>query len=636
MMTSTPYDCYRNTKYFASLDALRCLSILAVIWHHTAGAVYAGVPLLLRGMHGVTLFFAISGFLITTLLLRERQAHGAISLRRFYMRRTLRIFPLYYTVIGLYILAVTLLERHSDTGRQFMDNLPYYLTYTSNWFVRTDDHSQRIIFYFAWSLATEEQFYLVWPWIERFSRRWVAPLIMAAALVGVYLLQTGMLDGVLAPGSMPYIIAGSVAPAICMGVLLAHVLHDRRGFSLLWSVIGRRISPLILLAIVFLALSLPADGWEWLYNAVLVFSMTLLVGSMVIREDHVLARWCAIPLVRHIGVVSYGMYLLHMLVANGVTRGMSVIGLSHPVLKFLMVSVAAFIAAMISYHYYESWFLRLKERFSSDPRAANPAASPKNARLPVVTLCGIRLHAVTESQCVDHILNELDAQRGGWVVTPNLDHLRRLVRDDSFATLCGGASLMVADGMPLVWASRLQGTPLPQRVAGSNLISSLSAAAAKRGRRIFLLGGDPGSADRAAAVLQSRHSHLRVVGTLCPPVGFERDEEQLRRLHDAVLAAKPDIIYVALGSPKQELLIDQLREILPGAWWLGVGISFSFLCGQVRRAPRWMQQCGLEWLHRLYQEPRRLAKRYLVDCLPFGVRLLAGAIVSPPVKLGNL
>lgn len=232
------------------------------------------------------------------------------------------------------------------------------------------------------------------------------------------------------------------------------------------------------------------------------------------------------------------------------------------------------------------------------------------------------LHAITEQRAMEHILSELDAGRGGMLVTPNLDHLYRCVNDLSFAALVAEADLVVADGMPLVWAAKIQGTPLPARVAGSDLIWSLSESAARRGRSVYLLGGDPGTAEKAARILSEKYENLRVAGTMCPPIGFERDEHEIARIINALATARPDIVYVALGSPKQERLICRIRKSLPQAWWLGVGISFSFVCGDVRRAPRWMQKTGLEWVHRLIQEPRRLFKRYMVVGIPFAARLL--------------
>jgi N-acetylglucosaminyldiphosphoundecaprenol N-acetyl-beta-D-mannosaminyltransferase len=265
-------------------------------------------------------------------------------------------------------------------------------------------------------------------------------------------------------------------------------------------------------------------------------------------------------------------------------------------------------------------------------RSVRSAAPLPAASLPAINLHGVRLHAITEQRANEHILDELDAGRGGAVVTPNLDHLRRYTRDLSFGALVSEAELVVADGMPLIWASRLQRTPLPQRVAGSDLISSLSAAAAKRGRSIFLLGGMPGTADGAAAVLQRLNPELRVAGTHCPPFGFEENAAEMDNIIAILSTAKPDIVFVALGSPKQEYLIQQIRGILPQAWWLGVGISFSFLCGEVRRAPRWLQKIGMEWLHRLFQDPKRLFHRYIVVGIPFGASMMSRALVRGLAK----
>jgi N-acetylglucosaminyldiphosphoundecaprenol N-acetyl-beta-D-mannosaminyltransferase len=260
---------------------------------------------------------------------------------------------------------------------------------------------------------------------------------------------------------------------------------------------------------------------------------------------------------------------------------------------------------------------------------------PSN-KLPSIELCDVKLHSVTERQCVDFILEEIDAGRGGVVVTPNLDHLRRCVRDRLFGSLVAEADLVVADGMPLVWASRLQKTPLPERVAGSNLISSLSRGAAERGKSVFLLGGAEGTAAKAAEILQQRYPGLKVVGTLCPEIGFEGRPREMAEIVSMLTQTKPDIVFVGLGSPKQEHQIAKLRPNLPNSWWLGVGVSFSFLTGHVKRAPLWMQKRGLEWVHRLYQEPRKLFKRYIVFGIPFAARLFLQSLInSIPARLGR-
>ena len=262
-------------------------------------------------------------------------------------------------------------------------------------------------------------------------------------------------------------------------------------------------------------------------------------------------------------------------------------------------------------------------------------APPRSGALPEVELQGVGLHAISQVECVEYVLDELDAGRGGWVVTPNLDHMRRLAREREFRELYDEATVRVVDGTVLVWALALQRTPVPERVAGSDLISSLAAGAAERGRSVFLLGGNPGTAERAAGVLQARHAKLTVAGVECPPEGFHTDALAMARLSRKLHEVKPDIVFVALGSPKQELVIRHLRHDRPEAWWLGVGISFSFLAGEVRRAPRWMQRAGLEWLHRVAQEPRRLFRRYFVEGLPFAARLLATCAVSGALPMGK-
>lgn len=271
----------------------------------------------------------------------------------------------------------------------------------------------------------------------------------------------------------------------------------------------------------------------------------------------------------------------------------------------------------------------------SIPLAAGLAAIQLH-ELPEVGLRGIGIHAISESECVEVILSRLDQGEGGWVVTPNIDHLRRVLAEPDFRAIYDEADLRVADGMLLVWACNLQRTPVPERVAGSDLISSLSRGAARRGRSICLIGGNPGSAEKAAQTLQSRYPGLTVVGAECPPMGFEQDALAMGRLTRKLQAARPDIVFVALGSPKQERVIRQLKAELPQTWWLGVGISFSFVAGDIVRAPRWMQQVGLEWLHRFLQEPRRLFKRYFVQGLPFAAMLLARSALRGMIPKGRV
>jgi N-acetylglucosaminyldiphosphoundecaprenol N-acetyl-beta-D-mannosaminyltransferase len=242
--------------------------------------------------------------------------------------------------------------------------------------------------------------------------------------------------------------------------------------------------------------------------------------------------------------------------------------------------------------------------------------------LPVVVLDGLEIHAITQRACIDAVLRALAAGRGGRVLTLNLHLLRRCRSDAAYAALCRRADLVVADGVPLLWASRLQGTPLPERVAGSDLILQLSSAAARAGRSIFLLGGAPGAAQAAARALREQDPGLRIAGSACPPPGFETSEAELRALAEQLRASRPDIVFLGLSAPRPDELAERFAPALPATWWIGVGVSFSFVAGALPRAPAWMQRAGLEWLHRLWTEPRRLARRYLLEGIPFALGLL--------------
>jgi N-acetylglucosaminyldiphosphoundecaprenol N-acetyl-beta-D-mannosaminyltransferase len=243
-----------------------------------------------------------------------------------------------------------------------------------------------------------------------------------------------------------------------------------------------------------------------------------------------------------------------------------------------------------------------------------------------VPLMGLDVAAISERETIDHVLDRVADRQGGWLCTANLDILRQYHDSIAVRDLIAEADLVVADGMPLIWAGGLQGSPLPERVAGSTLVVSLTAAAAEAGASVFLLGGNPGTAEATAARLTELNPEVRFVGTLCPPFGFEKDPEYMADLAAEVQKADPDIVYVGLGFPKQEHLIAALREYLPHTWFISCGVSFSFVAGEFRRAPVLVQKLGLEWLHRLVQEPRRLFRRYLVDGLPFLVELMWSAV----------
>jgi peptidoglycan/LPS O-acetylase OafA/YrhL len=304
-MSGVAHQDFLETRHFASLDGLRCLSIVPVVWHHCQTSAPGGI--LGKGAAGVQLFFALSGFLITTLLLRERDG-GGIALGAFYARRSLRIFPLYYAVLALTTAYVALVAAPGPSKSHFFASLPFHATFTSNWMVDWDV-PHPIVFAFSWSLATEEQFYLVWPWLLRYLRGLLAP----AAVMGAFLLLDHVASGAfpaLFPPDEPHtVVAASFSSAIGLGSLLALVLHHPRGHALFRRAFGSLLVVPVLLALLLLELYSNRTPHFWFH-----LTLVALVGATVVRPDHALAGLFQARVVIGIGRVSYGIYLLHVAV----------------------------------------------------------------------------------------------------------------------------------------------------------------------------------------------------------------------------------------------------------------------------------------------------------------------------------
>jgi peptidoglycan/LPS O-acetylase OafA/YrhL len=336
------YRDFRDSSHFPLLDGLRCLSIVAVVWFHAVGKTFSPI-ILSRGNFGVSLFFVISGFLITTLLLRERSKTGNISLGRFYVRRSLRIFPLYYGMLVVYVVLVAAIERGSEPGHQFWQNLPYFATYTSNWFVPLN--SDRVIFFFAWSLAVEEQFYLFWPWVLKLN----GGLLLAATVAGTLIVMNWLISALY-----------GISAEICLGAIAAILLHHPRSFGWVRACLGWSGSPLVAFAGMLLALAF--DGTPAIAIGV---AMTWLVIACVLQPgDWLLGQLLTNRFVVHVGTVSYGIYLLHLLCINLVKRGLD---LESGPLLFLLALPVSVATATVSYRFFETPFLRLKDRIAKRP-----------------------------------------------------------------------------------------------------------------------------------------------------------------------------------------------------------------------------------------------------------------------------
>lgn len=252
---------------------------------------------------------------------------------------------------------------------------------------------------------------------------------------------------------------------------------------------------------------------------------------------------------------------------------------------------------------------------------------------PRVTIAGVAFDRLTMHDAVAAVVELARARdRSRYVCTANLDHLYLTARDASFLEVYRRADLVVADGAPVVWLSRLlaaaEGGPLPERVAGSDLFWELARASAEHGLGLFFLGGRPGAAARAARVAERAHPGARVLGTYCPPFETFETEEEQARIRTIVRAAAPDVLLVAFGAPKQEKWIAANKDALGVPVSIGVGGSFEMAAGMKQRAPRWLQRVGLEWLYRFAQEPTRLFGRYFVRDLPHLAVLAARATAA--------
>lgn len=242
-----------------------------------------------------------------------------------------------------------------------------------------------------------------------------------------------------------------------------------------------------------------------------------------------------------------------------------------------------------------------------------PATSPQVPDVETVEILGVRFHNIDLAQFFEQVDRIVMERNPAYIVTPNIDHIVRLENDVEFQRAYVHAALVVCDSKPLMWAARLLGVTLRQKLSGSDLVYWLSEHAAKKNYRLFLLGAGPGIAEEARDILAARYPGLNVVGCHCPPLGFEKDPAETARIAGILAEAQPDICYVALGSPKQEIWMAAHARECGVPLMLGIGAGLDFVAGRFKRAPRWMQRCGIEWFWRLCSDPRRLFKRYIID-----------------------
>ena len=373
MDSAAAHQHFRKTSYFEALDALRFLAISLVVWQHTpqeaASAALGDNPMAQRGFLGIDIFFMLSGFLIVTLYLRERDKNGQASLWQLFVRRALRLFPLYYALLALFAFFFLVVRPNGNLRPGFFNNLPYYLTFTSNWVELHGFISS------YWTLSTQEQFYVLWPVVEKYAPRW-SPALAAAALAASELVNFRLAAPAELALGLHYdrlpLLQVTYAP-IFMGVLLAHLLHRPATFRAAYRVLGARIAPLLGLAAAVGVFVLPLGTLGGLPRLLFQLAVLFLLGSAVSRPNHALERvvtWR--PLVR-VGQLCYGIFLFHMVTAWVLDQAAERTGPLTPWLHFLLNYLAAYLLAEMSYRWFETPFLRLRDRFRTRAPQARAA-----------------------------------------------------------------------------------------------------------------------------------------------------------------------------------------------------------------------------------------------------------------------
>lgn len=347
-----------SSSYIPGLDGVRALAVVAVVWHH-AHPGFRWLPASVNGFLGVDVFFVLSGFLITTLLLNEEASRGCISLRNFYARRFLRIFPLYYALLGILTLYF-LLARESSQRPAFFEELAYHATYLSNLI------NSGSLLAITWSLSTEEQFYLLWPPLLSLLRAKVVLPVLVGFLLLNQALNFGLLDSLLASVDMPYesraLFQVTFTPII-LGVLLSFAMQAAS--SRRW--LERTVTPQILwiLALALLAVAnWPGDVRGWPRLSIHVIT-ALLLGGIVLYPRHGLVRCMEWRPLAYIGTVSYGIYLMHQPVLATTRRILGKLHWENPEAFFIVGLLLSIVAAGFSYEYFEKPLLKMRDRFRS-------------------------------------------------------------------------------------------------------------------------------------------------------------------------------------------------------------------------------------------------------------------------------
>lgn len=365
------HDHFKGLKHFAGLDGVRCFAAILVVWHHSEK--FFPHPLLMRGHLGVDVFFVLSGFLISTLLLREKEMFGRISLRDFWARRSLRLFPAYFALLAFMACFYLIFRQGDESARRFFSGLPVYIAYLSNW-VQPGANSLG----HTWTLATEEQFYVVWPLIEAFARPFVLALTWLTAFLLNQALNFGFFDtalrqaGLMGEGRLE--IAEVTFSPILLGVALAHLLHRRQSFDRIGKVVAWRGAEYVCAASILAILTLGPASLDGVPRLAVHLLITAIIAAIVIRPTSSLTRMLDRPSFAYLGRISYGIYLYHLLVLG---FAIPLLGSAAGVWSFPVGLTITILISALSYLILEQPLLRLGKRFRQVPLSRDDAEASK-------------------------------------------------------------------------------------------------------------------------------------------------------------------------------------------------------------------------------------------------------------------
>lgn len=353
-MIDSSFSAYKARRHFANLDGLRFFCIFLVLWHHAPVTSVPEIALLQRGFLGVDFFFVLSGYLITTLLLREEETHGRFSLRDFYIRRAVRIIPVYYFVVTWVAIYYIILKGEGG----YIDQLPFYYLFLSNFLT---EHIPTL--YPTWSLSVEEQFYLFWPLLLMILPRFLLlPVGVLLVVVNVIGIMAGFGESTLKDELLNFKLHNATYAPMFLGALLACSLNTQKGYSFLARLLGYRLVALALTIMLILCLEILPSDLLGLPNLLIHLIMASILAALIIREDSVGYRFLQNTFIIRFGAVSYGIYLYHLLALDVVRRGLGAFNYDNDWLVLISYSLLSYLVAEISFRTLEAYFQKLRPK----------------------------------------------------------------------------------------------------------------------------------------------------------------------------------------------------------------------------------------------------------------------------------